>query len=140
MAEVFTDLTVIRIYWRGNTYTIRAEEVKSDDKQKNQKYKATDSHDAYAVSFGECDYSIDLKGVQPANKELFLILRERARLGRSDALFTFATYEYVNGVLTPMENYPKADVVDISRKNNEPFDVKIESLKRQYRNAKNKII
>lgn len=140
MARVFADLTVIRIYWNGNTYTVRAEETKTTDKQKNEKLKASESHDPYAISFGESEYSIDLKGVDPAHKHLFMQLREQARLGKKKAIFKFATYEYVEGVLTPMEHYPESYVEEISRTDNKPFDVKIGSLSRLYRNASNKLI
>lgn len=140
MTRVFADLTVVRIYWNGNTYTVRAEETKTTDKQKNEKYKASESHDAYAISFGESEYSIDLKGVDPAHKALFIQLREQARGGRKKAIFKFATYEYVEGVLTPMEYFPEAYVEELTRTDNKPFDVKIGSLSRLYRNANNKII
>jgi len=140
MPTVFADLTVIRIYWRGSTYTIRAEEVKTDDKQKNEKYKATESHDPYAISFGECEYSIDVKGISPQFKHLFMSLREHTRVGNQKAFFKFATYEYIDGKLTPLEYYDTAYLEDLSRTNNEPFDAKIGSLSRLYRNAQNKLI
>lgn len=140
MARVFADLTVIRIYWNGNTYTVRAEETKTTDKQKNEKYKASESHDPYAISFGESEYSIDVKNVDPAHKHLFIQLRELARQGKNKALFRYATYEYDQGVLTPMEHYDTCYVEEITRTDNKPFDVKIGALSRVYRNAQNKLI
>jgi len=140
MAVVNTDLTIIKIFWESKTYTVRAEEVKTEDKQSVEKYKASDSHDPYAIAFGECEYSVDLSGVAPEHKTLFTWIRERQRKGVFKGLPQVATYEYENGVLKTLEHYKNVYITDISRTKNEPFDVKMEALERVYRNAKNALI
>lgn len=139
MATVNIDLTIIKMFVDNKTYTIKAEEIKTEDKQSIEKYKASDSHDPYAISFGECEYSIDLSSVAPEHKQFFTALRERQRKG-ANLLPYVATYEYVNGYLKLLEFYKKVYITDISRTKNEPFDVKMEALERVYRDAKNALI
>lgn len=135
-----SDLTIIKIYWEGKTYQIYAEEVKEEDKQENEKYFTSDSHDAKYISFGKCEYSIDLSGILPDHKKFFNWIRERQRSGVFKSMPTMATYEYVEGKVTKMSSYKQVYVEDISRTGSEPFDVKLGALQKVYRDAKNKLI
>lgn len=141
MATINNDLTFIQIALEGKCHTIRAEEIKTEDKQSVEKYEACDSHDPYAISFGKCEYSIDLSGVAPEHKRFFVWLRDKQRKGKfPTGLPVLQTIEYENGVLTQMEQYRNVYITDISRTKNEPFDVKMEALNRTYINAKGELV
>ena len=60
MATIVNDLCVIKVFWEGNTWTIKAEKAKWTDKQSIETTYASDSHDPAQVHFGKCEYSIDL--------------------------------------------------------------------------------
>lgn len=137
MATINSDLTFIKIFLEGKTYSIKAEEIKTEDKQTVEKYEACDDHDPYAIAFGKCEYSIDLSGVAPEHKRLFTWIREKQKSGYfPKGLPILQTFEYENQKFTQMESYKNVYITDITRTKNEPFDVKMEALNRVYRNDK----
>ena len=141
MAVINNDLTIIQIAFEGKCYTIRAEEIKTEDKQSVEKYESCDSHDPYAISFGKCEYSIDLSGVAPEHKKFFMWIRNKQRTGKfPKGLPLIQTIEYENGFTVQMEQYRNVYITDISRTKNEPFDVKMEALNRTYINAKGEFV
>lgn len=134
------ELTIIKMLWEGKTYQIYAESIDDDDKQDTEKVYTSDDADAKKVTFGKCEYTIDLKGVLPQHKQLFNWIRERQRKGVFTSLPRIAIYEYVDGKIKLMSLYNKVFVTDISRTNKETFDVKMEALTRVYRDSKNALI
>lgn len=137
MTEVGNDLEIIKIYWEGKTYQIKAEKVKDSDKQDIEKVYASDSHDANKILFGKCEYSIDLSGVQ-SHRWLFNWIRERQRNGYFKGYPSLSTYYYnTDGKAVVHNVYVGVFVEEISGENQDPFDVKMIALKRNIRNAKN---
>lgn len=134
------ELTIVKLFWEGKTSQIYCDEVSDEDKQSTEKIYTSDSNDAKKVIFGKCEYSIDLKGVLPQHKKLFNWIRERQRKGVFKALPSIGIYEYVDGKVTQISGYQYVYVTDISRTKAEPFDVKLEALKKAYRNSKNELI
>lgn len=136
---VKTDLTIIKIKWGEKVYVIKAEGVKDSDKQDIEKTYATDSHDPNYVTFGKCEFSIDLNGVQN-----FRWLFERIREVQTSGSFAkkypaLSTYKYNNQGKVVMDKY-YADVFveEISGENQDPFDVKLVPMRRVYRDSKKK--
>ena len=80
MVTVQSDLKIIKIFWEGKTYQIKAEKVKYSDKQSIETTYASDSHSPNTITFGKCEYSIDLSGCQ-SHRWLFTWIRERQQNG-----------------------------------------------------------
>jgi len=138
MAAIVNDLCIIKIFWEGNTYQVKAEKVKDTDKQSIETTYATDSHDPAQIHFGKCEYSIDLSGCQ-SHRWLFTWIRERQRIGKFVKQPELAVYRYDNGSVAVDRYYRGVFVEEISEENKDPFDVKLVAMTRVYRNAENKI-
>ena len=145
MVTITQSLTRIQIgiYREANKkwdwYKIKAEEVSEGDSQDSEKLFVCEQAEAESVSFGQCEYSIELKGVLPSFKQFFRSLRERQILN-SPYLPSLAIYEYKAGKWVLQSYYRGIIVGDIDRTNSQPFDVKMEALQQVYRNSNNKII
>ena len=139
MASVVSDLTIVKIFWEGKTYPIKVEKVKDSDKQTIDTTYASDSNDPQQVHFGKCEYSIDLSGCQ-SHKTLFTWIRERQRSGYFKGQPHLAIYKYDNGKVVVDRYYKGVFVEEISKENQDPFDVKLVAMSRMYRDAKNKLI
>lgn len=139
MAGIVNDLSVIKIFWEGNTYTIKAEKAKYTDKQSIETTYASDSHDPQQIHFGKCEYSIDLSGCQNY-RTLFTWIRERQRSGYFKGQPHLAIYRYDNGKVVQDSYFKGVFVEEISKENQDPFDVKLVAMSRMYRDAKNKLI
>lgn len=140
MVTIKSDLEIIKMYWNGKTYQIKAEEIKDTDKQDIEMTYASDSHDPNEVTFGKCEYSIDLSGVQ-SHRYLFLHIREKQK-ARSDfaSLPNLTTFKYAaDGKVVVDKVFRAVFVEEISGTNNEPFDVKLKAVTRVYRDAKNEL-
>lgn len=139
MAAIVNDLCVIKVFWEGNTWTIKAEKAKWTDKQSIETTYASDSHDPAQVHFGKCEYSIDLSGVQ-SSKNLFTWIRERQRRGYFVTQPHLAIYRYDNGKIAQDSYFKGVFVEEISKENQDPFDVKLVAMARLYRDGKNNFI
>lgn len=139
MAEIVNDLSVIKIFWENKTYTIKAEKAKYTDKQSIETTYASDSHDPQQIHFGKCEYSIDLSGCQN-NRTLFTWIRERQRSGYFQGQPHLAIYRYDNGTVVQDSYFKGVFVEEISKENQDPYDVKLVAMSRMYRDAKNKLI
>ena len=139
MASIVSDLCVIKMFWEGNTYTLKAEKVKWSDKQTIETTYASDSHDPQQVHFGKCEYSIDLTGCQ-SHRILFSWIRERQRRGYFKGQPHLSIYRYDNGKLVQDSYFKGVYIEEISKENQDPFDVKLVAMTRVYRNNKNNLI
>lgn len=136
MVTVRTDLTIIKIKWNDNTYTIKAESVKDTDKQDIEKVYACDSHEANYVTFGKVEFSIDISGAQD-RRWLFERMRERQTQGAFNYNYPILmTYKYdAKGKVIMDKYYSQVFCEEISGEGQDPFDVKLVAMKRSYRNS-----
>jgi hypothetical protein len=139
MASIVSDLCVIKMFWEGRTYTLKAEKVKWSDKQTIDTTYASDSHDPAQVHFGQCEYSIDLTGCQ-SHRTLFSWIRERQRRGYFTGQPNLSIYRYDNGKLVQDSYFKGVYIEEISKENQDPFDVKLVAMARVYRNNQNNLI
>jgi len=139
MVAIKSDLTIIKVYWEGKTYQIKAENVKDTDKQDIEMTYASDSHDANWATFGKCEYSLELSGCQ-SHRWLFNWIRERQIKGYFKTYPRISTYRYDNSVVKLDKAYRFCFVEEISGEGQEPFDVKIVAMKRTYRDGNNHLI
>ena len=137
---VVSELSIVKLLWEGKTYLIDCDEVKESDKQSSEKIFSCNSPDAKKISFGQCEYSIDLSGVFPEHKKLFNWIRERQRASNFQALPQLAIYGYDGGKVVLQSLYRQVYVEDNDRTNSKPFDVKLGALSRAYRNSQNQFI
>lgn len=120
-------------------YTIKAEEVSEGDSQDSEKLYVCENPEAEQVSFGQCEYSIELKGVLPQYKKFFRRLRLR-QINANQYLPVVAIYEYEAGKWVLQSYYKGVTVGDIDRTKSDPFDVKMEALQQVYKNSKGELI
>lgn len=139
MAEIVSDLCLIKMFWEGNTYVIKAEKPKYTDKQSIETTYACDSHDPQQVHFGKCEYSVDLSGVQ-SHRWLFTWLRERQRKGLFKNQPHLAIYRYEQGKAKLDSYFKGVFVEELSKETQDPFDVKLVCMSRVYRDSKNALI
>lgn len=118
---------------------IKAEEVSEGDSQDSEKIFISEQAEAAQVSFGQCEYSIELKGVLPTHKKYFRWLRER-QIKNTLYLPSFVIYGKEGGTWKLQSYYKGVIIGDIDRSNSKPFDVKMEAISQLYRNANNDIV
>lgn len=139
MVTVKSDLEIIKVFWEGQTYQIKAEKIKYTDKQDIESTHACDSHDPNTITFGKCTYSIDLSGVQ-SHRWLFIWMRERQRTGNFKNYPQISTYKYEAGKVVNDCRFTGCFVEEMSGENNEPFDVKMVAMSRVYRDSQNRVM
>lgn len=121
--------TIIKV----NGKNIRTEKYKVTIKQETETYTACDRVNAYAVAFGEETYEMDLTGVDPAQKQFFLDLKNQQNRIKGDleGLPKIHTYTYDSlGEIIPEYIFTGVYIEEISNENNQPFDVKVVALSR----------
>ncbi len=140
MVTIKTDLTLIKLAWRSKTYIIKAEKVKDTVKHDMEKTYACDSHDPNYLTFGKCEYSIDLSGVQ-SHRTLFEQIQEAQVDGSFNGNYPrIAVYKYdKTGKASTDKYYIYCFVEEISGENQDPYDVKLVSMRRVLRNSKNEL-
>lgn len=119
-------------------FTFNGEEILCDSfkttrKQDITKHTATNSHNAYAVSFGQEEYDWDMDDIDPQHRQFFEDILDQQK-AMPDELPYIATYDYVEGTGDLIEDdvYYGVWVEEISKeKANQPFSVKGGALRKQ---------
>ena len=140
MVTIRSDLTLIKLAWKGSTFIIKAEKVKDTTKQDIEKTYACDSHDPNYITFGKCEYSVDLSGVQ-SHRWVFERILETQEDGSFNGNYPrIAIYKYdAKGKASTDKYYIYCFVEEISGENQDPYDVKLVSMQRVLRNSKNEL-
>lgn len=106
---------------------------KTTRKQDITKHTATNSHNAYAVSFGQEEYDWDCDDIDPEYRKYFEQVLDLQKT-LPETLPYIATYDYVEGTGDLVEDdvYYGVWVEEISKeKANKPFSVKGGALRKQ---------
>lgn len=119
-------------------FTFNGEEIicdgfKTTRKQDVEKHTCTNSHNAYAVSFGKEEYDWDMDDIDPQYRKFFEDILDMQK-ALPDELPYIATYDYVEGTGDLVEDdvYYGVWVEEISKeKANQPFSVKGGALRKQ---------
>lgn len=119
-------------------FTFNGEEILCDSfkttrKQDITKHTATNSHNAYAVSFGQEEYDWDMDDIDPQYRQFFEDILDMQK-ALPEELPYIATYDYVEGTGDLIEDdvYYGVWVEEISKeKANQPFSVKGGALRKQ---------
>lgn len=140
MATVESDLRIVKMFWGGKTYQIKVGGAKLSDKQDIEKTYSTDSHQPNKITFGKCEYSLDLSDVQ-SHRYLFIWIRERQKTGNfANGFPNITTYKYNSkGQLTTDYSLKGCFVTEISEEDVGLFDVKLDVMNRAYRDSKNSV-
>lgn len=119
-------------------FTFNGEEIicdgfKTTRKQDVEKLTCTNSHNAYAVTFGKEEYDWDLDDIDPQYRQFFENILDTQKT-LPDELAYIATYDFVEGTGDIVEDdvYYGVWVEEISKdKANQPFSVKGGALRKQ---------
>lgn len=116
-----------------NGTEITCDSFKTTRKQDTEKYTATNSHNAYAVSFGQEEYDWDMDDIDPQFRKFFEDILDMQKT-LPDELPYIATYDYVEGTGDLVEDdvYYGVWVEELGKeKANQPFSVKGGALRKQ---------
>ena len=119
-----------QIVYEGEQIT--TETFKTTRKLETEEYKASNSHQPYAINFKEETFEWEMSKIDPLHRPFFEKLLEKHKNDPGD-LCTLATYDYnpVTGDLVEDDVYDGAYIKEISKENgNQPFSVKGGALRK----------
>ena len=114
------------------SYNMKCESIKVTIKQESEEYTATNNTQPYAIALGAESFEIELSGVDPEHRDYFnLIYANQKQSSEVITLPNLFTYGYSSqGEIHVLEKFGYCIVEEISKENNEPFDVKLKALRR----------